>query len=414
MSSSFSSIRNKQNIYGCSGGGGKEKDHHHSFFFMKRVTTTTTPYSSSSKETETILHRKQKQADGSPLVVAREDSNPSPHSSPIQQIRFQWNSPFPWKLIMSTTPLMTRRILSSWFSSSSIHENEKVENQNETENEDENVEENENEIKVKVKNEKPKKNKDTKSKKKKDKYKEGKEGEDYHILSMGEPLSLQQPSLCTELESYTFFLLQENQDQDQDTEDGSDTLITSFSLLPHEKGWSVKLVEYGLFVVIRTSGTEQTIEFTSEKPSSMSLTSTRIRFSKKDYPFTFRYERNAQCDDIFHDFVETHLPVIDPSEGGGTYSVPVKCTSQLISYRQYIGYMKTCTLFQFTIEERGWVLKRRYDEGDERTKKKSTGESEWIEKQSSSVIVKGVDVRLRHEWTFFPWGSRIDHQLMFI
>lgn len=206
-----------------------------------------------------------------------------------------------------------------------------------------------------------------------------------------------------EMESYIFFILVE---EDEDTKDdrtvdsgeaNNDRRIAQFSLVHHEKGWSVKMNDYGIFAVIQTNGVNQVIELTTVKPSSMSLPNTKIRFLKKDYPFSFQYEKNPQCDEIFHDFVGTHLPSIQPSEG--TYTVPVKCTSQLISYRQYIGYMKTSTLFQFVIEERGWTLKER---------------AEDHHAISSSSLIQGVDIRIRHEWIFHPWGSRIEHQLIFI
>lgn len=169
--------------------------------------------------------------------------------------------------------------------------------------------------------------------------------------------------------------------------------IATFRLESHEKGYSVKMDVYGLFATIQTDGDRQTICFSRTKPPKMTLTNSKISFLQREYPFSFQFEENKECDGIFNDFISSHLPKINPPE---SYVVPVKQTPHRISYRQYIGgYMKTKTLFQFTIRESGWTFENRVDE-------------------ESTSLVKGVDIQLKHEWTYFPWGSRIEHSLYFI
>jgi len=174
-----------------------------------------------------------------------------------------------------------------------------------------------------------------------------------------------------------------------------DHSMVSFQLKSHEKGYCIKMDQYGIFASIRTDGDQQTIELSTLQPKNVRVHESKLFFEQKEYPFSFQFEENRECDAIFNDFISTHLPQLRSPE---SYVVPVKQTTHRISYRQYIGgYMKTKTLFQFTIRDSGWCFENRIEDP-----------------QSPSEMVQGVDIHVRNEWTFFPWGSRIEHSLSFI
>jgi len=171
--------------------------------------------------------------------------------------------------------------------------------------------------------------------------------------------------------------------------------IVSFQMKSHEKGYCLKMDQYGIFASIRTDGDQQTVEFSTVRPKNLKVHESKLFFEQKEYPFSFQFEENPECDAIFNDFISTHLPQLRSPD---SYVVPVKQTTHRISYRQYIGgYMKTKTLFQFIIKESGWCFEDRIEDPE-----------------APPEMVRGVDIHLRNEWTYFPWGSRIEHCLYFI
>lgn len=168
--------------------------------------------------------------------------------------------------------------------------------------------------------------------------------------------------------------------------------IATMDLLTHEKGYSVRLDTFDIYISIEMDGENETISISNDL-GDLSVYETKFSFDKLNYPFHYKYEINKDCDGIFNDFILEHLSELNPPN---QYTVPVKKTNNNISFRQYISYMKTTGFLKFIIDESGWNLQS----------------FENVEENNNCV--NGVCIPFKNYWTYFPRGKRIEHSFIFL
>ncbi|NDE17554.1 hypothetical protein EBZ80_21775 [bacterium] len=167
---------------------------------------------------------------------------------------------------------------------------------------------------------------------------------------------------------------------------GGDSACT---LLPHEKGVSVRLETFDVQAVIRVDGDHETIRFVPRN-DDVAVAESRIAFSNPQFPFFYIYEADGDDDGIFRDFITTNLPEIRPP---APVVVPALQTKKLVRYRQHIGYLRTSLLMNLRVDEQGWSL-------DSFT-------------ESGETLVNGVRIEPKPVWIYHPRGTRIEHHLYF-
>lgn len=163
-----------------------------------------------------------------------------------------------------------------------------------------------------------------------------------------------------------------------------------FILNTHEKGISVCINSFELHPEIIVDGELETIIFRKNE-LDIKVVESKIGFLNTNFPFHYLFEPNRSCDDIFNDFISSHLKEIKPPS---TITVPSKQTKSEISFRQYIGYIKTRTFMNFKIDSSGWYIDN-FSDTDE------------------VDLPSGVQILPLSFWTYYPRGSRIDHLLQF-
>jgi hypothetical protein len=166
-------------------------------------------------------------------------------------------------------------------------------------------------------------------------------------------------------------------------------LLIEFILLNHEKGISVKCNHFDYKFNLQLDGEYEEIIIT--KNLNQNVCNSKISFINPNFPFHYIYEDNPLCDAIFNDYIKTLLPEI---KSPNNYLLPVKITNNLISFRQYIGYIKTFGFLNFKINEKGWYLYSFTNDNDD-------------------LNVNGVDVKYKNFWIYHPRCSRIEHQFIF-
>jgi len=174
-----------------------------------------------------------------------------------------------------------------------------------------------------------------------------------------------------------------------------DELIT-IQIINHEKGYSVKTEVFSFKINIQVKEDTETICFSKNiLDPEIKVVESKISFENTEYPFHFHFETNMKCDGIFNDFVQTTLPEIRPPN---LYTVPVKYTENLISFREYISYIKTRTFVHFKVNESGWYIE--------------SIEDNLLE--SVDDFPNGVKIKSKCFWTYYPRGKRIEHNIVFI
>jgi hypothetical protein len=162
------------------------------------------------------------------------------------------------------------------------------------------------------------------------------------------------------------------------------------TLLPHDKGVSVRLETFGVQAVIRVDGDVQTIRLVARN-DDVAVAESRIAFSNQQFPFFYVYEAGGDDDGIFRDFISTNLPEIRPP---GTTIVPALRTKRLVPYRQHIGYLRTSLLMNLRVDEKGWSF-------------------DSFTEESGETAVNGVRILPKPVWIYHPRGTRIEHHLYF-
>jgi hypothetical protein len=163
------------------------------------------------------------------------------------------------------------------------------------------------------------------------------------------------------------------------------------TLLPHEKGISVKINTFKIQPNIEVDGETQII-ILREKNETNKVMESKIGFKNPEFPFHYVFEPSDKYDGIFNDFVMSNLPEIRPPT---LYTVPSKKTQSMISFRQHIKYIETNTFINFKVEEEGWVFDS-FTESEEETEKPN-----------------GVKYIPAAFWTYHPRCLRIEHLLQF-
>lgn len=172
--------------------------------------------------------------------------------------------------------------------------------------------------------------------------------------------------------------------------------LIEIMIINHEKGYSLRTDIFSLKINITVNEDKQTIEFSRTlNDKNLRVVESKISFLNIEYPFYFLFEHNPKCDAIFNDFVQTTLPEIRPPNN---YTVPVKCTNSLISFREYISYIKTRTFLHFKVDESGWYIDTIED----------------CENESVDEFVSGVKIKTKSFWVYYPRGTRIEHSLQFL
>jgi len=176
--------------------------------------------------------------------------------------------------------------------------------------------------------------------------------------------------------------------KDESTADSP--IIVECILLQHDKGYSIKCDNFDYKFKIVSDGEYQ--EIWIQKEIEVNVCTTKIQFLNPQFPFHYVYEDNPLCDAIFNDYIKSQLSEIKPPN---IYILPVKNTNNQISYRQYIGYMKTYSFINFKINDRGWYIESFINEND-------------------NQLVNGVDVKYKNYWIYHPRCSRIEHLFVFL
>jgi len=168
-------------------------------------------------------------------------------------------------------------------------------------------------------------------------------------------------------------------------------------LIPHERGLSVRVSSFDVMIRLDFIGDDEeviTLSHREEKDATGSrVMESKFSFANPEYPFRYVYEKNELDDEIFHDFVSTHLSEI---KAPIICSVPAKHTQKEISFRQWVGYIKTSTMMNFRVDIWGWYV---------------VGFSEALEEEED--VPQGMKVFPRSFWTYHPKGTRIEHLIQF-
>jgi len=164
---------------------------------------------------------------------------------------------------------------------------------------------------------------------------------------------------------------------------------TQLVLLQHEKGISVRTNNYSIFPSIHVDGEKETITLRRQE-GKLKIKETKISFRNIKFPFHYVYEPNPDYDGIFNDFVLHNLSEIKPPS---ILSIQVKNTPCIISYRQYVGYIKTRSFLNLKVDDQGWFV-HTFSEAEE-------------------DLPSGVDVFPDSYWVYHPRCDRIEHYLQF-
>lgn len=167
-------------------------------------------------------------------------------------------------------------------------------------------------------------------------------------------------------------------------------------LLPHEKGLSVRVSSFDVLIRLDFIGDDEEIITLSSRSENCTegsrVMESKFSFANIEYPFRYVYEKNEQDDEIFHDFVSTHLSEI---KAPMIYSVPAKHTQKEISFRQWVNYIKTTTFINFRVNVSGW-----YVDG-------------FTDGPAENNVPVGMRMYPRAFWTYHPKGTRIEHLIQF-
>jgi len=170
-------------------------------------------------------------------------------------------------------------------------------------------------------------------------------------------------------------------------------------LIPHEKGFSVRVSSFDVLVRLDFVGDDEEVITMSPRGQIQDITTrvmeSKFSFANPDYPFRYVYEKNEEDDEIFHDFVSTHLSEI---KAPTICSVPAKHTQKEISFRQWVAYIKTSTMLNFRVDASGWYV---------------DGFSEAFDADEEEKFPMGMRVYPRSFWTYHPKGTRIEHLIQF-
>jgi hypothetical protein len=164
-----------------------------------------------------------------------------------------------------------------------------------------------------------------------------------------------------------------------------------FVLLQHEKGISIKINNFDIFPKIDIDGEHQSITFKLQD-HSLKIAESKFTFKNLNFPFHYIYEINQECDGIFNDFILSNLPEIRPPTN---VTVPSKHTNNVISYRQYISYIKTNSFLNFKVNQSGWYVDNFSYEEDEKD------------------LPNGVNIIPNFYWIYHPRCQRIEHLIQF-
>lgn len=170
-----------------------------------------------------------------------------------------------------------------------------------------------------------------------------------------------------------------------------ENVMFEFSLLPHEKGVSIKSNSFLVHPVSKIQDETLSLCF-SVSNGKIKVVETKFSFKNPEFPFYYKYEKNPNYDDIFNDFIESNLPQIKPPSN---ITVPSKHTQSNISYRQFISYIKTSSLMNFKVDSSGWYI------------------DSFTEAEDKNECPSGIIFRPLPSWTWHPGGQRIEHTLQF-
>jgi hypothetical protein len=171
-------------------------------------------------------------------------------------------------------------------------------------------------------------------------------------------------------------------------------------LIPHEKGFSVRVSSFDVSIRLDFLGDDEEVITMSPRDITTNTASkvmeSKFSFANPDYPFRYVYEQNEEDDEIFHDFVSSHLSEI---KAPTICSVPAKHTQKEISFRQWVAYIKTSTMLNFRVDASGWYVDT-FSEAEE-------------DASNQEKCPMGMRVYPRSFWTYHPKGTRIEHLIQF-